>query len=71
MFSSGQGPGQFVFGTVQGQQPRRRFCGRSSTDMAYTRPMFRTTFRILETLDEHFYVWDPELQTTTGAFAYH
>jgi predicted TIM-barrel fold metal-dependent hydrolase len=41
------------------------------TDMAYTRPMFRATFRILETLDEHFYEWDPELQATTGSFAYH
>jgi len=41
------------------------------TDMAYTRPMFRTTFRILETLDEHFYEWDPELQSTTGGFGYH
>jgi predicted TIM-barrel fold metal-dependent hydrolase len=40
------------------------------TDMHYSRTMFRTTFRILETLDEHFYEWDPELQTTTGAFAY-
>ena len=41
------------------------------TDMHYSSTMFRTTFRILETLDEHFYEWDPELQTTTGAFAYH
>jgi predicted TIM-barrel fold metal-dependent hydrolase len=51
-----------------GRYPDRVLYG---TDMAYTRPMFRTTFRILETLDEHFYEWDPELQTTTGAFAYH
>ncbi|MGO8786649.1 MAG: amidohydrolase family protein [Terriglobia bacterium] len=50
------------------QYPDRVLYG---TDMHYSRPMFRTTFRILETLDEHFYEWDSELQSTTGAFAYH
>lgn len=25
------------------------------TDMGYTLPMYRVTFRVLETLDEHFY----------------
>jgi len=51
-----------------GQYPDRVLYG---TDMHYCRAMFRATFRILETLDEHFYEWDPELQSTTGAFAYH
>ena len=41
------------------------------TDMHYCPAMFRTTFRILESLDEHFYEWDAELQATTGGFAYH
>jgi predicted TIM-barrel fold metal-dependent hydrolase len=41
------------------------------TDMAYNPQMLRVTFRILETLDEHFYVREPEVQSTTGGFDYH
>jgi uncharacterized protein len=28
------------------------------TDQGYSLPMYRNSFRILETLDEHFYAWD-------------
>ena len=33
------------------------------TDMGFDKPMYRVTFRILETLDEHFY--------ETDMFSYH
>ncbi|MGC9997637.1 MAG: amidohydrolase family protein [Terriglobia bacterium] len=41
------------------------------TDMAYTRPMFRITFRILESHDEHFYGWEMGLDGASGGFSYH
>jgi predicted TIM-barrel fold metal-dependent hydrolase len=41
------------------------------TDMAYTRPMFRITFRILKSLDEHFYGWEMGLDGASGGFSYH
>jgi predicted TIM-barrel fold metal-dependent hydrolase len=41
------------------------------TDMAYTRPMFRITFRILESQDEHFYGWEMGLDGASGGFSYH
>ena len=28
------------------------------TDQGYSLPMYRNSFHILETLDEHFYAWD-------------
>ena len=41
------------------------------TDMAYTREMFRITFRILESQDEHFYGWEMGLDGSSGGFSYH
>jgi uncharacterized protein len=41
------------------------------TDMIYNQAMFSATFRILESFDEHFYIWDKDVQETTGAFYYH
>ena len=61
--------------------PIARFAGRFiqrypdrvlyGTDMAYTRQMFRITFRILESQDEHFYGWEMGLDATSGGFSYH
>jgi predicted TIM-barrel fold metal-dependent hydrolase len=37
------------------------------TDMPYTPLMFSTTFRILESSDDHFYVWDSVAEGTPAA----
>jgi predicted TIM-barrel fold metal-dependent hydrolase len=42
------------------------------TDMPYTQLMFSTTFRILESSDDHFYVWDSVAEgTPTASDGYH
>ncbi len=38
------------------------------TDMPYTQLMFSTTFRILESSDDHFYMWDPVVPGMTVDF---
>jgi predicted TIM-barrel fold metal-dependent hydrolase len=47
------------------QHPDRILYG---TDWPYTQLLFSTTFRILESSDEHFYIWDPVVPGTTVAF---
>ena len=47
------------------QHPDRVLYG---TDWPYTQLLFSTTFRILESSDEHFYIWDPVVPGTTAVF---